>query len=89
VLNAHLQICARGLCTRRAGRKDWQWQRWQRQRASKQYKSPLSPLYTSSVKERGLRHGARRGSGSPLTGREIKNYRATHETVRAQSKWRI
>jgi hypothetical protein len=45
---------------------------------------PNSPLYTFSVKERGLRRGERSGSGSPLTGRETKNYRATHEMVRAQ-----
>jgi hypothetical protein len=47
-------------------------------------KNPTSPLYTFSAKERGLRPGERSGSGSPLTGRKILNYRATHETVRAQ-----
>jgi hypothetical protein len=41
-------------------------------------------LYTFSVKECGLRLGERSGSGSPLTGRKIQNYHATHETVRAQ-----
>jgi hypothetical protein len=48
--------------------------------------NPHSPLYTFSVKERGLRHGERSESSSPLTGREIQNYRATHEMVRAQIK---
>jgi hypothetical protein len=33
--------------------------------------SPLSPLYSFLRKERGLRRGARRGNGSPLTGRDI------------------
>jgi hypothetical protein len=47
---------------------------------------PTIPLYTFSVKERGLRRGERSGSGSPLMGRKTQNYRATHETVRAQSK---
>jgi hypothetical protein len=47
VLHAHLRICARGLCTRRAGRKDWQWRRRRRQRAGKQYNSPLSPYIPS------------------------------------------
>jgi hypothetical protein len=42
------------------------------------------PLYTFSAKERGLRGGERSGSGSPLTGRKIANYRATHKMVRAQ-----
>jgi hypothetical protein len=82
LLHAHLLICAWGLCTRREGSRDRQWRR-QRERAGKQYKSPTIPLYTFSVKERGLRRGARSGNGSPLTGRKIKNYCATHETVRA------
>jgi hypothetical protein len=46
--------------------------------------NPHSPLYTFSMKERGLRRGERSRSSSPLTGGEIQNYRATHETVRAQ-----
>jgi hypothetical protein len=45
VFHAHLQIYTRGLCTRRAGRKNWQWRR--RQRAGKQYKSPISPYIPS------------------------------------------
>jgi hypothetical protein len=49
-------------------------------------KNPTLPLYTFSAKERGLRGGERSGSGSPLTGRKIANYRATHEMVRAQIK---
>jgi hypothetical protein len=32
--------------------------------------NPTLPLYTFSAKERGLRHGKRSGSGSPLTGRK-------------------
>jgi hypothetical protein len=85
VFHAHLQIYGQGLCARRAGHKDWQWRRRRRrERADKLYKSPLPPLYTFSVKERGLRRGVRSGSDSPLTGREIRNYHATHEMVRAQ-----
>jgi hypothetical protein len=49
-------------------------------------KNPTLPLYTFSAKERGLRRGERSGSGSPLMGREILNYRATHEMVHAQIK---
>jgi hypothetical protein len=44
--------------------------------------NPPTPLYTFSVEERGLRRGERSGSGSPLTGRKMKNNCATHETVR-------
>jgi hypothetical protein len=33
-------------------------------------KNPTPPLYTFSMKERGLRRGERSGSGSPLTGRK-------------------
>jgi hypothetical protein len=47
-------------------------------------KNPTSPLYTFSAKERGLRRRKRSRSGSPLTGRKILNYRATHEMVHAQ-----
>jgi hypothetical protein len=35
VFHTHLRIYTRGLCTRRAGRKDWQWWRRRRQRDGK------------------------------------------------------
>jgi hypothetical protein len=34
-------------------------------------KDPTIPLYTFSVKDRGLRHGERSGRSSPLMGRKI------------------
>jgi hypothetical protein len=36
--------------------------------------------------EHGLRRGERNGSGSPLIGRKMQNYSATHEMVHAQSE---
>jgi hypothetical protein len=50
----------------------WQWQRRRKLWTCKQYTSPLSPLYTFLVKECGLRRGAKRGNGSPLTGGKYK-----------------
>jgi hypothetical protein len=71
VLHAHLLIRAWGLCTRGEGSRDRQWRRRWRERAGK-VKIPTILLYTFSVKECGLRHGERSGSGSPLMGREIQ-----------------
>jgi hypothetical protein len=51
-------------------------------------KSPLSPLYSFLMKERGLRRGARSGNGSPLTGRKIvKLPHCSQVTVSAQSNY--
>jgi hypothetical protein len=47
-----------------------QWWRRRRHGAGKKYKSSLSPNIPSQVEERGLRRGANRGNGSPLTGGE-------------------
>jgi hypothetical protein len=70
VFYVHLVRSALGeLCTRGGGKGDRQWRRW-RERAGKQYNSPLRPLYTFWEKDRGLRRGAKSGNGKPTNGQK-------------------